>query len=517
MNREILVRALPARLHAFAFATGGIRGSWVALLFLIILGSKLWLSQTSGFMVDEPESLYHARQIAEGEKPYVDFPNIHAPLTYYVLAPFYKFSIWHAQRVLVALVAVASIWVLYVLLKRMFPGPLPVLGVVLFAVSPLTNRWGIFVIPDSFMVPSLIVALYCAHRAMTEQALRWWFAAGLAVGVALLFKQTAFVMAALMIAASVYSVLATKSVRPLAGVVAGMLAPVAALFVFYLGQWPDLWVGLVSGNQVTYSQPLDIRTLITRNDILAPNPALWAMAIAGALAAITTLVRKRELSAGHQIVLLAGNGLIGVLFVNLFLTNVAWSQYYLQMVPLAVILAVFIINEARNLPIPRILWWVSPAVVFLVFLQPIMISSVPWNPSLDRDLQISDVVAEMGAKRVWEPWVFYAYFADKNFVDEHAALSDVVYYGRKTPIDIGAEIREGHAELIIVHEPVLPEVRRDLELILQPVVLPKWTLAQQLEVLRYWVNGSQPYFWTPVFEPREWVDTVTLWSPLDAK
>ncbi len=476
--------------RASSLAAGGL----VAVL-LASLSFRLWNGlERAGFMVDEPENLWYAQQIFDGKEMYVDFPNLHPPYTTYLLAPLQALSTWELQRVAAAVAGVVALALLYYIARGLYGSRWGLVPVALMAISPLFNRFGIMVIPDTFMLPVLVAAMACMWQALRSKQPAWWFATGFFVGSAVLFKYTSITLAVVLGVIALYRAIRFREDLSLLLYLLGG----AVHWIWLSSAWNvrALWDDTVAENLTDYSGSLGERWSLFLNHILAPDIGLYALAAVGGVILLLRGVRELGTSESRVILWACVAMVLLALVMNFGIVNDAWSQYYLPLLPWLALLAVlplrWLVSRLRSLARPLAVAFSAP-LVFLVFVQPIGGSWYPFESDLGAQLEFADYVRDMDTDTVWEPWVFYAYLGDKQLAGETPVWSRVVVSGRLEEADLAGEIEE--ADAVLIHPVYEPPVRRIVDPILAGQA--EWALVHDGTYGTMPWAGSPPRFWYP--------------------
>lgn len=180
------------------------------ILLLIFAGALLWFGRSLHLTLDlrdEGYLFYEIERVAGGEVPHRDFRSVYGPLVYAVHAPVYRASggeILAVRRQLAALRAAAVVAV-YAIARHLVGRPHALVAAVLAAAYFGRVLWNLNTpYAALYTVPVALLALWLAlrglARAQREPArarhglprgqLGWLFAAGLASGTGVLFKQS---------------------------------------------------------------------------------------------------------------------------------------------------------------------------------------------------------------------------------------------------------------------------------------------------------------------------------------
>ena len=476
--------------RASSLTAGGL-----AAILLASLSLRLWNGlERAGFMVDEPENLWYSQQLFDGKEMYVDFPNLHPPYTTYLLAPLQALSTWELQRVAAAVAGVVALALLYFIARGLYGSRWGLVPVALVAISPLFNRFGIMVIPDTFMLPVLVAAMACMWQALRSKQPAWWFATGFFVGSAVLFKYTSITLAVVLGVIALYRAIQFREDRSLLLYLLGG----AVHWIWLSSAWNvrALWDNTVGDNLAEYSMPWGERWSLFVNDILTPDIGLYALAAVGGVILLLRGVRELGTSESRVVLWACMAIVLLALVMNFGIVNDAWSQYYLPLLPWLALLAVlplrWLVSRLQNLARPLAAALSAP-LLFLVLVQPIGGSWYPFDSGLDAQLEFADYVRDMDTDTVWEPWVFYAYLGDKQFAGEMPVWSRVTVPKHLEEADLAGEIEE--ADAVLIHQPYEPPIRRIVDLILTGQA--EWALVHKGTYRTPRWSSSQPRFWYP--------------------
>lgn len=489
------------------------------LILLGVLAVRIWSSQHSGLMYDEPVTLHIARSVAAGQLPFADFFEHHSPLPWYVLAPLASTSLWRVQRLLIALAGALALTGLFRLSRLAWGERAATIAVVLGAVSPLWHRQGNMLIHDSFLVIALTGALFGWWHALRRPTPRHWLLAGFCAGLVVLCKQTG---AASALALGLGVLCFSRSARAVAAYVLGGLLTCIPLLFLYRGQYDTLFQGLLGWNLAAnmYLTPnLKLKPFL--NDIFWANPVLW---MAGTVTALLTLRHlRRRFDGGDPRPLSAVAALIVILVLvfNWFLSRQTFGQYYLQAVPPLILLAAQGLEALSRRPIPSLgQATLGLVIVYLGILNPLMNALTPWTPDLQEKLAIARWLhQEVEDEVLWEPWVYYAYLVEKEFtffypfLSIHSMRDDpaLPFINGKNFIHLESYLDTADVQWVVVHDPLLPGVRARLDRIFTAGP-DDWQVIRSFRVTRYASEGGyQRHLWTPWWKPVVYYETVTVW------
>jgi hypothetical protein len=158
--------------------------------------------------------------------------------------------------------------------------------------------------------------------------------------------------------------------------------------------------------------------------------------------------------------------------------------------------------------------------VYLGIVNPLVNALVPWTPDLQEKLQIADWVREeVEDEAIWEPWVYYAHLAKKEFsffypfLSIHSMRDDpelLTIDGRRS-IELDAFLENNHIRWIVVHHPLMLGLETYLDRMFT-AGLDDWQQVRSFQVTRYASeSGMQHRFWTPWWRPLVFYETVSVW------
>ena len=494
-------------------------GVVLGLTLLIALGARAWISQHHGLMYDEPVTLHLAQLVAEGQLPYVDFYEHHTPLVWYLLVPLASVSVWQWQRLAVAILGTLGLLGLFLLVKGAWGWRIALTALVLASVSPLWNRQGNMIIHDAFLIVALVGALITWRWAQQKPAVGRWLLAGICSGLVVLCKQTGILP---VLALGLGTFCFTRSTRSVGAFVLGGLLTCIPWLVLYHGQYEALFNGFLGWNIAANGQlPANPKFGPFFNDIFWAHPVLWTSGTIVGVAACRHFNGHFDRKDPQPLAAVAGLAVVLILVFNWFISRQTFGQYYLQAVaPLALLAALGLDWLARR-PLPtagRVI--LGLGLVYLAIVNPVMISFTPWTPDLEEKLAIARWLREeVKDDIIWEPWVYYAQLAGKEFTFPYAFLS--IHSVRDDPalptidgkgfIPLERYLNDEEIDWIVVHDPLLPGVSSRLNRIFTGSV-DDWQVVRTYEVTRYASeNGYQCSFWTPWWRPIVFYENVTIW------
>lgn len=490
------------------------------LILLVALGVRLWTSQNHGLMYDEPVTLHLVQAVAEGQTPYVDFYEHHTPLPWYVLTPLASLSVWRLQRLFMAILGALGLLGIFLLARRVWGAWVAGLALVLAAVSPLWNHQGNMIIHDAFLVVALVAALVTWWGALQRPAFGRWLLAGICSGLVVLSKQTGVLP---VVALGIGTLCFTRSARAVIAYVLGGLLTCLPWVVLYFGQYEALYNGFVGWNVAANAYlPANPKFRPFFNDVFWAHPVLWSVGIVAGLAACRHLARRFERGDPRPLTAVAGLAVVLILTFNWFFSRQTFGQYYLQTVPLLVLLAAPALAWLARQPWPSVARVTLGLIVaYLAILNPVMMSLTPWTPDLQEKLAIARWLREeVKEEAIWEPWVYYAHLAGKDFTFPYAFLSIHSVRDDSTLPTIDGEgyialeqyLDDQEIQWLVIHDPLMPAVSRRLNRILTGGA-DDWQLVRAYEVTRYMSeSGYQRSLWTPWWEPVVFYEKVSIWQ-----
>jgi hypothetical protein len=171
---------------------------WIepAILLLVFAGALAWFGRSLHLTLDlrdEGYLFYEIERVAGGEVPHRDFRSVYGPLVYAAGAPVYLASggeILAVRRQLAVLRAVAVVAV-YAIARHLVARPYALVAALLATAWFGRVLWNLNTpYAALYTVPIALLALWLALRGLPRGRLGWLFAAGLASGLAVLFKQS---------------------------------------------------------------------------------------------------------------------------------------------------------------------------------------------------------------------------------------------------------------------------------------------------------------------------------------
>ena len=166
------------------------------ILLLVFAGALAWFGRSLHLTLDLRDEgyLFHEiERVARGEVPHRDFRSVYGPLVYAANAPIYRASggeVLAVRRQLAVLRALAVVAV-YAIARQLVGRPHALLAAVLAAAYFGRVLWNLNTpYAALYTVPTVLLALWLALHGLVRGRHVWLFAAGLASGTGVLFKQS---------------------------------------------------------------------------------------------------------------------------------------------------------------------------------------------------------------------------------------------------------------------------------------------------------------------------------------
>jgi hypothetical protein len=298
---------------------------------------------------DELEHLHAAFCVWNGEVPYRDFFEHHAPALYYLTWPLFQLfgpnlSVLWGARCLMFCCSLTALWLTSRLARRWAGEPAGLLAAVLLAWTSVFQVKGIELRPDVPAMLLLLLAVVVLNDSGREASRRSYIAVGLLCGLALLFTQKSVIPAAGIGAAMCVSRLLNRApvtesmLTALARVVVPIVAGVAAvwgiaslLFAaagaaddFWYSTWYQLWIWPIRSSRWEYLRPT-----------LAGDLAVWATA-AIEMGFVARQWREAETWKHHRGAIAV---VVAVCIASLPFVKATYPQFYLLWMPFLAALA----------------------------------------------------------------------------------------------------------------------------------------------------------------------------------
>jgi hypothetical protein len=176
---------------------GTVSGAAVSAIVVLALVLRVWRIGDVGFNSDEAVYAGQAASLA-GNPLYIDlFPvfRAHPLLVHTLLAPLFAQGVVDTVgRVIVALLGTATVWLVFLLARRLYDTSTGLIAALITAVMPYHVVVSRQVLLDVPMVFFATVTLYCLARWAESQRTIWVFATGIGMGVTMLAKESSIVL-----------------------------------------------------------------------------------------------------------------------------------------------------------------------------------------------------------------------------------------------------------------------------------------------------------------------------------
>jgi hypothetical protein len=166
------------------------------ILLLVFAGALAWFGRSLHLTLDLRDEgyLFHEiERVAGGEVPHRDFRSVYGPLVYAANAPVYRASggeVLAVRRQLAVLRALAVVAV-YAIARHLVSRPYALVAALLATAWFGRVLWNLNTpYAALYTVPIALLAVWLALGGITRNRIGWIFAAGLASGLAVLFKQS---------------------------------------------------------------------------------------------------------------------------------------------------------------------------------------------------------------------------------------------------------------------------------------------------------------------------------------
>ena len=315
----------------------------VCLFLLCVLGVKLRHLQTAHLIRDEFEHMHAVWLVHSGQTPFADFFEHHTPLFYFVGAAILPLRNASFQTMIraryeglameILVVVIACIWV-----RRRFGSAEALVVGTLFCTNIFLYLYGGFTYLDTYAAPLLLVSaiLLDGKRNGWRIALSG-LAFGLSVLLAIKAMMAAFAYLAYFFARGLTE-LSTATGRKLwfkhlaLFVLGGLLS--CALLAVLLGEagMHGLWLDVVVMNsrwKARYHPSVITRLLATT------DPLIYLVAIASAFRQMWSLAERNFRIDDRDLPAL----FLFSLCLGIFLIPVVWEEYYLLVLPFALVVA----------------------------------------------------------------------------------------------------------------------------------------------------------------------------------
>lgn len=515
------------------------------VIFLFFTFFKLYNALTAGLMYDEPETLYNAKQLYQGKLPFVDYFEHHPIVSYILLAPFSDISVWEYQRVLMVILSIISTIVLYIFLSNTFGKKIAILCSITFLVSPLLNRMSIMAIPDSFMIFFFIIGLYFYGRILKSSSLDNYidfFLLGLFWSLSILSKIGSIIPITIF---TLFMVYRFKSLKNIFYLLIGYIVPIGIIFIIYRFNFGYIYLmidGILSNIYVRQyiSQSLSDRMNILINQIIYMYIYLWIVAIIGSVYVFKIFlsdkskILKDKLKDEKFIIMLSSPiSFFFLIYYNLRVTVDSWPQYYMIEEVLLVIMSIGFYKLIQNYwHIIQKCWYgmsrykislmmISIILVFFSFIQPLMMSTYPYQPNNHREEQslvkwLSDGNNINKNKYVFENWIYFNYLANLKSDYKVPIFSDVTL-NYLTSVDnrfsdhipLRKNVYENPSyDTVIFHGPLFDNLFMWIDMQFDK---QGWYLTKRYNMSMIDYN-NQTLFWYPGFKPETYDFQVDIWK-----
>ncbi len=348
------VRAVAARLPRPLFS-----GRWptAELIFLLVLAAipVLLYLPFSGTPFERDEGVYAtiAQGILRGDMPYRDLFDNKPPLVFVWYA--ISFSLFGESVYAPRIVAAACLGVTAVLLYHQARIALPqgaaYAAAILFAISTGLPWVALHANTEAYMLLPLVGSLLAFTHGMKEEKLKWFFVAGLLVGLAMMTKQVAMwnLLALALVALIWHRRTAENSwqaIAPTFWMFTGALISlsIVALPFALTGSLDDFLYANLSYNWVYVNFLSWAQRFANLGYGMLFFSAIAAPFIAGSIAGLVVIWRRRAAVTDYVLILWAVASAIGVASGGRF-----FPHYFLQLMPsLAVLTGVVIYDRFVN-------------------------------------------------------------------------------------------------------------------------------------------------------------------------
>jgi len=347
-------RPVPSATPAIAAIPRLSRAELLFLLALFLLPILLYLP-FAGTPFERDEGVYAtvAQGVLEGRVPYRDLFDNKPPLVYIWYAM--SFTLFgesvFAPRILASVCLSLTTLALYNQARMVLPLPAARVAAALFAVSTGLPWVALHANTEAYMLLPLVTSLMFFTIGMKEGRLRWFVIAGLFAGLAIMTKQVAMwnLLALAMVSLIWHRKTAEtqwRAVAPTVALFGGCLVSLAAVALPFtlMGALDDLIYANLSYNWVYINFLSYAQRLANFGHGLLFFSAVAAPFVAGAIAGLIILWRKRAAATDYVLILWAIASAIGVASGGRF-----FPHYFLQLMPsLAVLTGVLIYDRFVN-------------------------------------------------------------------------------------------------------------------------------------------------------------------------
>jgi hypothetical protein len=330
------------------------RGDILFLVGLALVPILLYLP-FAGTPFERDEGVYAtiAQGVLDGRVPYRDLFDNKPPLVYIWYA--FSFTLFgesvFAPRILASICLSLTTLALFNQARMVLPMPAARFAAALFAISTGLPWVALHANTEAYMLLPLVTSLMFFTIGMRDGRLRWFVIAGIFAGLAMMTKQVAMwnLLALAMVALVWHRRTAETQLRaiaPTASLFAGCLAALAlvALPFTLAGALDDLIYANLSYNWVYINFLSHAERLANFGYGLLFFSAVAAPFVAGAIAGLVVLWRKRSAVTDYVLILWAFASALGVASGGRF-----FPHYFLQLMPsLAVLTGIVIYDRFVN-------------------------------------------------------------------------------------------------------------------------------------------------------------------------
>lgn len=413
---------------------------FVSILLLAVFLRFQFLGEP--FERDEGEYAYMGWRIVNGELPYKDVFNQKFPGIHYIYAAIIKFygPDYVAVRFWAMIIGILSIWILYLLAKRLYGDKIAYLSALFFAVfSGGPYIQGSSANCEPFM-NFFIIASFYAFLLIKDKGAVFLFLPGLAMGLAFTIKQVALFAFIALYICLLLSVFSRAEGRPWAAIfkksfflLSGFLCPIAIFILYFLkaGIWRDFIDNTIIYN-IEYSlhSSSEFKDSVFNNlfkqwqlFFIQENGIIWLLS---AFAFIVLLIRKR----------LKENAVILLWLLFSFISVCSGGRrvrphYFIQMLPplciLAALSAKFLVKNFSE-PL-KIEYWRDNKNVFIVCVLAIIFLM---NAAFQIPMYFIYSPYEVSAKK-YEGSVFSEAVFIGDYIKKNTAPGDTIFVNGPEP------------------------------------------------------------------------------------
>lgn len=326
------------------------RSDIIFLICLALIPILLYLP-FAGTPFERDEGVYAtiAQGVLHGQVPYRDLFDNKPPLVYIWYA--FSFTLFgesvFAPRILAAICLSLTTLALFNQARMVLPMPAARFAAALFAISTGLPWVALHANTEAYMLLPLVTSLMFFTIGMRDGRLRWFLIAGAFAGLAMMTKQVAMwnLLALAMVALVWHRRTAEtqwRAIAPMASLFAGCLAALAvvALPFTFMGALDDLIYANLSYNWVYINFLSYAQRLANFGYGILFFSAVAAPFVAGALAGLVILWRKRSAATDYVLILWAIASALGVASGGRF-----FPHYFLQLMPSAAVLTGIVVYD----------------------------------------------------------------------------------------------------------------------------------------------------------------------------